>query len=502
MHEPPCVTEGSAMCRFMPVRRLATVLARWRGVLAGGLFAAGLACGLACNAGGRGGSGGGVANGDGTAGGLTDPASDGAGDEVGGGSPSVLGGEEEVGAPVPSGVSGADDGASGGAGVGTGIESAPGVLTAGSFDDNLNFGVYERFVSESGQDASTSGYPAVSPGRRTVITVRNEAGEPVADARVVVTAAGDDAVSAPAPVPLLDLTTGSDGRVVLLTGFDGGADATALTVSAQAQEAAEPFVVSAAADEVDITITLPGAAADPPSQLDLAFVFDCTGSMFDELEYLTAEIDGIATAVAARFPEVSPRYGLVVYRDAGDDYVTLRYDFTMSLSAFQASLAEQAALGGGDYAEAMHRGLEEAGELAWRGQGTARVLFLVADAPPHAEFAVRTLAAVQALRSAGVAVYPVAASGVDSEAELILRTAAVLTLGQYIFLTDDSGVGDPHAEPHIPCYVVEELSATLIRMIVGELSGRRIEADPGDILRVLGNPVNGICEAEPAGQNG
>ena len=57
-------------------------------------------------------------------------------------------------------------------------------------------------------------------------------------------------------------------------------------------------------------------------------------------------------------------------------------------------------------------------------------------------------------------------------------------------------MGNPHAEPHIPCYVVEKLNTLMIRMVATELSGRRIEADPEEIIRVVGNPVAGVC-AEP-----
>jgi hypothetical protein len=41
--------------------------------------------------------------------------------------------------------------------------------------------------------------------------------------------------------------------------------------------------------------------------------------MGDELEYLKAEIRGISAAIAKRFPEVSQRFALVLYRDDGDE---------------------------------------------------------------------------------------------------------------------------------------------------------------------------------------
>ena len=77
-----------------------------------------------------------------------------------------------------------------------------------------------------------------------------------------------------------------------------------------------------------------------------------------------------------------------------------------------------------------------------------------------------------------------------------MRSAAFLTLSEYLFLTDDSGVGNPHAEPHIPCYLVQRLDQLMIRMIQAELTGARVEPDPADIIRTVGNPVAGVCVPE------
>src|SRR5262249_10220563 len=145
-------------------------------------------------------------------------------------------------------------------------------------------------------------------------------------------------------------------------------------------------------------------------------------------------------------------YGLVLYRDEGDEYVTRPFPFTASLDDFKTNLSAQRATGGGDEPEALHRGLEEAVQLSWRDADTARVLFLLTDAPPHAQFAGLTTTALNALRKRGVAVYPVACSGTSDPAEFVLRACALLTGSEYLFLTDDSGVGNPHGEPHIPFY--------------------------------------------------
>jgi hypothetical protein len=140
----------------------------------------------------------------------------------------------------------------------------------------------------------------------------------------------------------------------------------------------------------------------------------------------------------------------------------------------------------------MHEALEKATELSWRDRDTARVLFLVGDAPPHDRYAARTVTAVEKLRQQGVRIYPVAASGVKQKAEYVMRSSAFLTLGQYLFLTDHSGVGRAHAAPHVPQYTVEFLSGLMFRMIASELAGRRLapehviaieqgDLDPADI---------------------
>ena len=191
------------------------------------------------------------------------------------------------------------------------------------------------------------------------------------------------------------------------------------------------------------------------------------------------------------------RYALILYRDEGDLYTLRPIDFTESLDDFMNNLEAQEADGGGTVPEAMHIGLAGATGLDWDPANTARVMFLIADAPPHSEHAQDTLNALLALRKATIAVYPVTAStsaGINTELEFYMRAAAFLTGAEYIFLTDDSGVGSPHAEPHIPCYHVERLDTIMIRMIRSQLAGERIEPAEANIIRTVGNPVNGVCQ--------
>ncbi len=369
-------------------------------------------------------------------------------------------------------------------------DTQSGTLTAGSFDDNLNYEVFSEFVSDALQDDAAAVMPRVNLGNRIIIVVHDERGAPVIDARVVVTEAGDVGQQLQ---PAINQLTGSDGRVLFMTEMDGAAGSGAFSVAVHPPDGSSAVVRTLTAADSPWEIVLPAVEAQPPSQLDLAFVVDATGSMLDELEFLKTEVGDIVASVNAAFPDVDQRYALIVYRDEGDEYVTRTFDFTGVLGDFQRDLSDQVALGGGDYPEAMHVALEEAEGLSWRERNTARVLFLIADAPPHVAYAQRTLDSVNALRDATVAIYPVAASGVADEAEYVMRVAAFVTLSQYLFLTDDSGVGNSHAEPHIPCYHVEMLDGLMVRTIASELSGEALQASVDEIIRTVGNPSDGVC---------
>jgi hypothetical protein len=355
-----------------------------------------------------------------------------------------------------------------------------GILTAGSFDDNLEPGFFHAFLNRLEQNQNMGDFLRKLQGQRLLLIVKDEAGKPVGNARVKLTAGGAGT----------ELITRSDGRAVFVLPFDGFTGSGNLSVFVTPPSGVGGVQQKIPSGISRWEVTLPSVRAALPRYLDLAIVLDTTGSMGDELKYLQSEIRGITTAIQKRFPEVEQRFALILYRDDGDEYVTRPFDFTASIDTFHRNLSKQSAAGGGDYPEAMHRGLEEANQLHWREQDTARVLFLIADAPPHAQHMNRTMTAANALRKRGVAIYPVACSGYDDACEVVMRSCAMLTGGQFLFLTDDSGVGAAHGEPHIPFYQVQRLEQLMVRMIAGELSGRRIEPQASEIIRTVGKKVN------------
>ncbi len=362
----------------------------------------------------------------------------------------------------------------------------PGQLTAAEWDDNDYFDFFLQTLYNM-RTSSDNQLPNVNLSDRTVITVTDAERTPIPGATVTVLRDGDPVFSAP---------TATDGRLLFFPAHDQGLTYR-YTDGTYAVEIIEPggndavFDVSLAAQHWDLQ--LEAAEAATVKHLDLAFVIDATGSMSDELEYIKTEIIHIVSRTQVQHSDVAMRFALIVYRDEGDDYITRVFDFDTDLRTLDTNLGRQSAAGGGDYPEAMDTALEAMNDLEWQPGPVARIAFLIADAPPHRQRTQRFLDTVDVARRAGIKLYPIAASGVAQEAEYLMRIAAQQSLGRYLFLTDDSGIGNPHEEPRVPCYQVEHLNELLIRTILSELRGAYLAPDPDSILRTVGQYRDNRC---------
>jgi Mg-chelatase subunit ChlD len=359
-----------------------------------------------------------------------------------------------------------------------------GQLTAGEHDDLLNPALYARYVTQFLRGETLQGIPRVDTSKVVSVLVQDSRGNPMPFANVTLRCSDNNTLS---------LTTLADGRAVFFPELDRLGDSVTMTVMNGSQILSQPRTINIkdvrASQEVRTRIS---TAAQRVTKFDLALVIDATGSMGDEIAYLKAELGSIVTALSRRHRGLDIRVAMVVYRDQGDEFVTRTFEFTSDMAAVQRNLSNQAAGGGGDMPEAMEVAMSRAVGLNWRSDAIKSML-LVADAPPHSGDVPLTWAATEVARANRIQIVPVAASGVDDAAQYIMRAMAAATQSRYAFLTDDSGIGNAHAEPSVDCYHVTKLDSLIRRILDAHISGRRIEPENSEILRTVGNYDNGKC---------
>ena len=206
----------------------------------------------------------------------------------------------------------------------------------------------------------------------------------------------------------------------------------------------------------------------PDNKVEISFVVDATGSMGDELEYLKNELYNVINRAKSDNPTATISTSCVFYRDEGDDYVTRVSNFTNDINTTINFIKAQQANGGGDFPEAVHEALYQSiNNLQWSGDSKTRILFLVLDAPPHFNpTVVNSLQqTIQKASEKGIKIIPITASGIDKETEFIMRFFALSTNGTYVFITNDSGIGNNHIAATVGQYNVEYLNNLMVRLI-------------------------------------
>ena len=364
-----------------------------------------------------------------------------------------------------------------------------GTLTAGEHDDVLNPLLYARYVKQSQLGQKIRDLPVLKTEQLLSIVVQDKQGDAISLADVSIECSDGNRIS---------LRTQADGKVQFFPDLDRLSRNITIRVSKNGRTVipARRFVVADNLGSDVITLVSDKQRASPVQKLDLMLVIDTTGSMSDELRFLQVELESVLANLRARHGNLSIRIGFVFYRDEGDEYTTRTVDLKDNLQDQKRILAVQAAGGGGDYPEAMDQALIRAANQNWRDDAI-RSLMLVADAPPHSDKFARTWRVAEYLRTQRIHIVPVAASGVADEAEYIMRAMAASTQSQYVFLTDDSGVGNAHAKPAIDCYLVTRLDHALRRVLDSQISGKRIEPKAKEVVRSVGQYDAGKCTLPP-----
>ncbi len=345
----------------------------------------------------------------------------------------------------------------GGSGNGT---ITPGMITAAEWNDADNWSFWTNAVQ---QDVfrSMPAYWSMYNSNRVSVSVEDSAGNPQADAEVTLQLAGFVVFTA---------RTDNRGRAELWPNLYQSSTAANFTdAMLMVKNSAGTLVASVPAKPyADGINKIIATVTPPPANIEIAFMVDATGSMGDELEYLKTELQDVITHAKAANSGTTIRTGSVFYRDQGDQYITRISPFSEDINNTMSFIREQSAGGGGDFPEAVHTALTRSvNELSWSAGARTRLLFLVLDAPPHHETGVisELQRAITTAAEKGIKIIPVTASGIDKETEYLMRAMALSTNGTYVFITDDSGIGNSHLEATVGQYQVEQLNDLLVRLI-------------------------------------
>ena len=123
--------------------------------------------------------------------------------------------------------------------------------------------------------------------------------------------------------------------------------------------------------------------------------------------------------------------------------------------------------------EALH---DTVHSLSWRGNGTTRMVFLIADAPPHLDYGGPQYDDdMVAALGKGIKIFSVGASGLDKQGEYVQRQMAQYTGGKFVFLTY-ADASNPSSGPgretvhDVQNYGVDTLDRLIVRLVREDLA--------------------------------
>jgi Mg-chelatase subunit ChlD len=337
-------------------------------------------------------------------------------------------------------------------------------LRAGFADDNKQFNYFVQFLDLHAQSAP---HEVMDVQERILIRVSDNAGKPVANAVVSVW---------DGPRRLLTARTYADGTVLFFPRMHAAANRYRVT-AVSADRTVEMDMSREGPRSVGLSLPAPRRLPDRVA-LDVVFVLDTTGSMGEEIERLKLTIELIDLNLTAVSTSPRVRFGLVLYKDIGDEYVTQVVQPTDSLERFQAALAGVEADGGGDTAEDLRSALRElVNTVTWNPDGI-RLAFVITDAPPHLDYddAYPYARSARDAQARGIKIHSVGTGGLDIAGEYVLRQISQYTYGRYIFLTygegGESEGGAPGSVSHHTGanYQTDKLETIIIRLAREELA--------------------------------
>ena len=344
-----------------------------------------------------------------------------------------------------------------------------GMITAGAWVDNDNYQMWLDLFSQGDENgnygkfynytiaANSWGYNSLN---RVKVSVKS-GDNAVAGATVI---ASDDQGN-----PLFSAVTDAQGNAYLFPNAESG------NISVTSGSGSAEIAFTSENRDILVDLDTCGTKLDV---IEIMLVVDVTGSMGDEIWFLKTELADVINKIATNNENTVIKLAMLFYRDKTDSVPFDYYDFVdvttaEGLASQRAALNKQSAKGGGDYPEAVDEALEMAVNQQWSTGATTKIIFHVLDAPAHngTQYKEKLVSATKSAAEQGIRICPIICSGASSDTEYTMREAAIYTGGTFIFVTDDSGIGNSHHDPEIPNVTIELLNSLMVRLVNGYHTG-------------------------------
>ena len=209
-------------------------------------------------------------------------------------------------------------------------------LRAGSVDDNAEWDDYLLYRLRYAEWNIL--VHEIDVTERHIIQITNRQGQPVLGAKVTIS---DDAGQ-----ELGSMYTHADGKVLFFPLASGSPDAQLYQIHIEKGSATANYSLNR--NERDHVVVLNAHSANNPVRLDVHFLIDATGSMSDEIGQLKTNMITISERIHALPSRPDVRFGMTIYRDRGDLFVSRTFEFTPDIENFTEELRNIAAEGGGE----------------------------------------------------------------------------------------------------------------------------------------------------------
>ncbi len=338
-------------------------------------------------------------------------------------------------------------------------------LRAGFVDDNKQFNYFLNFLEEYKKRVTSL---PINITERIILNIKDGQEKSLPDAKIKIFAGKKELESG---------LSYADGRYLFFpTEYDKSISEYRLEVE-YSGITEEVMIYRQGKREIDITMANIQKVSLENIPLDILFVLDTTGSMGEEIRRLRNSIEIINLNISEISPTPDIRYGMVLYRDIEDVYITKIIPMNDSLPEFQEQLFMVNSGGGGDTPENLQAALDDAlNKISWRENGV-KLAFIITDAPPHLDYdqSYTYVNAVHDAKRKGVKLFSIGTGGLPLDGEYVLRQISQYTFANYVFLTygekGESEGGAPGSVSHHTGenFQTDKLEAIIIRKVKEEL---------------------------------